>query len=188
VSLRATHALLDSAKSANCIMAAMRASLLFVALFTVAMTLPTIACDSSETPITTVACPSPGGLPTTVIYDDDGETIIAEVASAPEERELGLGERDSLGGNCGMLFDLGETRIPTFWMKDTRIPLDMVWIAEDGTVAGVTADVPPEPGVADTQLRGYSPDGAVRYVLELNAGEAARRGIAPGTVLEWDAP
>lgn len=87
-----------------------------------------------------------------------------------------------------MLFDLHETRIPMFWMKGMRFPLDMVWIGEDGRVAEVTANVPPQPGVADADLARISPAAPVRYVLELNAGAASRHGIAVGTQLAFDLP
>lgn len=115
-------------------------------------------------------------------------TINVEVATTAAQSERGLGYRDSLAADAGMIFDLHTTTRPTFWMKGMRIPLDMVWIGEDKRVAGVAANVAPQPGVADDQLRRYSSDTPVRYVLELNAGAAARLGFAPGTQLAFALP
>jgi uncharacterized membrane protein (UPF0127 family) len=118
----------------------------------------------------------------------DGGTLQVEVAQTPEQRERGLGYRDALAQDSGMLFDLGETRLPGFWMKGMRFPLDMVWIDEHKQITGVTADVQPQPGVADTALRRYSPEAPVRYVLELNAGAAARLGLDAGGRVDFELP
>ena len=111
-----------------------------------------------------------------------------QVASTPEQSERGLGYRDELPEDAGMLFDLHETRIPQFWMKGMRFALDMVWIGEDRRVAAVTANVPPQPGASDEELARVSPPVAVRYALELNAGAAGRHGIGAGTQLAFDLP
>ena len=95
---------------------------------------------------------------------------------------------DALPDDAGMLFDLHEMRIPVFWMKGMRFPLDMVWIGEDRRVAEVTANVSPQPGVADGDLARISPASPVRYVLELNAGAAGRYGLGAGTQLAFDLP
>jgi uncharacterized membrane protein (UPF0127 family) len=73
-------------------------------------------------------------------------------------------------------------------MKGMRFPLDMIWIDEANTVVSVTANVQPEPGVADANLQRYAPDQPVRYVLELPAGKAAASNIAAGTVLDFTIP
>jgi uncharacterized membrane protein (UPF0127 family) len=73
-------------------------------------------------------------------------------------------------------------------MRQTLIPLDLVWIDGDKRVSQITADVQPEPGVADASLRRYGPDADVLYVLELNAGAAAALGIARGDPLEFALP
>jgi uncharacterized membrane protein (UPF0127 family) len=114
--------------------------------------------------------------------------IDVEVASTPAQSERGLGYRDSLAPDAGMIFDLHETRVPTFWMKGMRFALDMVWIGEDKRVAGVTTNVQPQPGAPDEQLRRYSAPLPVRYVLELNAGAAARLGMIDGAQLTFALP
>ncbi len=114
--------------------------------------------------------------------------IDVEVATTPTQSQRGLGYRDALPADAGMLFDLRTSRLQQFWMKGMRFPLDMVWIGEDKRVVSITADIPPQPGVPDAQLRKYTADAPVRYVLELNAGTAARFGLAPGTQLDFTLP
>lgn len=111
-----------------------------------------------------------------------------EVASTPEQSERGLGYRDAMAADAGMLFDLHETRVQEFWMKGMRFALDLVWIDEDRRVVAVTAGVPPQPGAADAEQHRYAPPVAVRYVLEINAGAAARLGLGAGTQLAFDLP
>lgn len=111
-----------------------------------------------------------------------------ELATTPQQSERGLGYRDALAPDAGMLFDLGNTRTQAFWMKGMRFALDFVWIAGDKRVVAVTADVPPQPGAPDTELRLYSSPQPVRYVLEINSGAGVRLGIDTGTQLSFDTP
>ncbi len=143
---------------------------------------------SSASPVPTVVFGA-----TTITYpsrDDPGATIVidTEVASTPSQSERGLGYRDSLPAGAGMIFDLHNAGVPTFWMKGMRFALDMVWIGDDKRVASVTTDIPPEPGVVDEKLTRYSPQSPARYVLELNAGAAARLGLTPSTQLTFALP
>ena len=105
-----------------------------------------------------------------------------EVVRAPFETQRGLMCRPSMQRDWGMLFLLESTRIQAFWMKNTLIPLDMVFIREDWTVAGVVADVPPQT-LESRAVRELS-----RYVLELSAGEARRAGLTAGVHLRYYAP
>jgi uncharacterized membrane protein (UPF0127 family) len=151
-----------------------------------------LACGddgSGETPAPSVIVPAraASGLAIIPLRFDGGELRV-EVAATPEDRALGLGNRDILEIDAGMLFDLGTTRAPNFTMRGMRIPLDMIWIAEDRRITQVTADIQPEPDVPDTQLTPYTPDQPVRYVLEVNAGTAARLGLEPGDELEFELP
>lgn len=115
-------------------------------------------------------------------------TLDVEVATTGAQSERGLGYRDALPPDAGMIFDLRDVRIPQFWMKGMRFPLDMVWIGEDKRVAEITRDIAPQPGVPDGELRLYAPKTPVRYTLELNAGAAARLGIDTGTQLSFELP
>jgi uncharacterized membrane protein (UPF0127 family) len=142
------------------------------------------ACEGSDDGGADV---SPAGLPVIDLRYDSG-TLRVEVASTPAQRALGLGNRDSLGEREGMLFDLGELRVPSFWMKDTRIPLDMIWIDEERRVVEIDANVQPQTGVRDVELRRYRPAVPVRWALEVNGGGANALGIDVGDVLQFTAP
>lgn len=158
----------------------MRLTLLLV----IALSCFAAACgDGARDPSGT---PDAGGR--TIALQYDGGTLRVEVALTPEEHVRGLGGRDSLPADSGMLFDLDRPRVPGFWMKDMRFALDMVWIDEAMRIAGVTPDVQPEPGVPDASLRRYSPDEPVRYVLELNAGAASRLGLSAGERVSFELP
>lgn len=108
------------------------------------------------------------------------KTIEVEIADNDESRALGLGNRDFMEENRGMLFDFNGRKVPVrFWMKGMKIPLDMIFIA-DGKVVQITENAEPEPGVPDNMLASYVSNSAVHYVLEVNAGFSARNGIKVG--------
>jgi uncharacterized membrane protein (UPF0127 family) len=97
-----------------------------------------------------------------------------EVMTTFGERAKGLMFRRSLPANSGMLFVYDRPQPATMWMKNTYIPLDMVFIAQDGTVHRIEANTEP----FSTAL--ISSEGDIVAVLELNAGEAARIGLKRG--------
>ncbi len=97
-----------------------------------------------------------------------------EVADEHFETQRGLMCRTEMRTDWGMLFLLDETRIQSFWMKNTLMSLDMVFLTPDWTIAGIVSDVPPR----TLEPRGVNV--ASRYVLELVAGEARRAGLAAG--------
>ena len=82
--------------------------------------------------------------------------------------------------NEGMLFVFESVAIWNFWMKDTLIPLDMIWIAQDGTVVDIIADVKTELGKPDADLTILHPKAEAKYTIELNAGSAKRIGLTVG--------
>ncbi|MEZ5365833.1 MAG: DUF192 domain-containing protein [Bryobacterales bacterium] len=111
-----------------------------------------------------------------------GETIQAELAATAAERARGLMFRPVLDAAKGMLFLFDTSNIYLFWMLNTLVPLDILWMNEDREVQFISADTPP----CQTQVcPTYGPNIASRYVLELAAGEAQRRGLAEGDVLQW---
>ncbi len=114
--------------------------------------------------------------------------ISVEIATTAGQSARGLGYRDVLAADAGMVFDLHTTTSPSFWMKGMRFALDIVWIGEDKRVASITANIPPQPGIPDDQLRRYSSETPVRYVLELNAGAANRLGLTSGSQLSFTLP
>ncbi len=104
------------------------------------------------------------------------------MAVTPEERAQGLSGRPSLPLDWGMWFDLGQPTVSSFWMREMRFPLDMVWIDASLRVVEVTHEVPvPAPGTPEQELPLYNAGSTpVRYVLEINGGLAREMGIAPG--------
>ena len=101
-------------------------------------------------------------------------TFEVELAVSPEQRSQGLMFRERLDADQGMLFDFGRTAPVTMWMRNTFIPLDMLFIAADGRIARIVADTEP---LSDAVIGSGGP---VRAVLELPAGTSAERGIAVG--------
>lgn len=110
-----------------------------------------------------------------------GEIILLEIARTDQQRARGLMFRESLPENHGMLFVFAESERHGFWMKNTFIPLDMLWIAEDGTIAAIIRDVPP---CHSDPCPTYAPDAPGSFVLEIGAGEAKRLGLGEGDRLE----
>ncbi len=102
-------------------------------------------------------------------------TIDVELALSPQERQRGLMYRTQMPDGAGMLFDFpGPARIQSFWMRNTCIPLDMLFITDDGFIAGVKENVP------TLNDRSRSIPCPVRYVLEVNAGWTRAHGVRPG--------
>lgn len=112
--------------------------------------------------------------PPTKIVLVNGREVKVEVADTDEKRKVGLAGRQKLDENTGMLFVFNPQNVnPVFWMKDTLVALDLIWI-NDGKVVKIDANVqPPKPGTPDAQLTKYSPNQPVDYVLEVPAGFAA---------------
>ena len=97
-----------------------------------------------------------------------------EIAATPGARAQGLMFRRKLAPKAGMLFDFGRDEVARMWMKNTFIPLDMVFAGGDGTVRGIVRNARPR------SLDTISSRVPVRAVLELNGGEAERIGLVPG--------
>jgi uncharacterized membrane protein (UPF0127 family) len=100
--------------------------------------------------------------------------VRVEVAADPATQERGLMFRRELGAEDGMLFVFKEDRDHTFWMRNTLIPLDMIFIRTDGSIAGIVPEATP---LTETP-RGIGVP--TRYVLEVNGGWAARKGVKAG--------
>ena len=102
-----------------------------------------------------------------------------ELARTTEQMAQGLMFRTQLAPYAGMLFDLDPPRRVSMWMKNTLIPLDMLFIEANGRIAAIATDTTPR------SLELIDPGKAVRAVLELPAGTAARLGIAAGDVVRY---
>jgi uncharacterized membrane protein (UPF0127 family) len=120
---------------------------------------------------------------TTMTVHAPRHDLVVEVARTEPEREHGLMDRKVLGAHTGMLFVFDADEPVAFWMKDTLIPLDMIFIGADGRVRRVFANVPVvAPTLADDRIPRES--ATARYVIELPANEAAADGIAAGAQLD----
>ena len=97
-----------------------------------------------------------------------------EVVSKSEELQRGLQFRESMPKNHGMLFVFQGMYPYPFWMKDTKIPLDMIWMDDSRRVVYIASAVPP---CLKDPCPTYTPTEPALYVLELNAGEAKRIGL-----------
>lgn len=102
-----------------------------------------------------------------------------ETAVTPQQQEKGLMFRKSLDADGGMLFPMTPPRTASFWMKDTLIPLDMLFIRTDGTIAFIAANAAPYSRVP------VSAGVPVAAVLELRGGRAAELGITQGDSVSW---
>lgn len=109
-----------------------------------------------------------------VTQDGRSHAFSVEVATSPEQLSQGLMYRRSMAGDAGMLFDFGAVKPISMWMRNTLIPLDMVFIAADGRIVGVAQRA--VPGSMDI----ISAPQPVRGVLELNGGTTDRLGIREG--------
>ncbi|HLQ19406.1 MAG TPA: DUF192 domain-containing protein [Tabrizicola sp.] len=114
-------------------------------------------------------------------WDGGKESFSVEVADEPDERSRGLMFRPSMSPAAGMLFVYEAPRRVSFWMKNTLIPLDMVFADATGTVTRVHQEAVPG------DLTPIDGGEGVQFVLEINAGLAAKLGIVPGAVLRHPA-
>ena len=117
--------------------------------------------------------------PLAVIHTAGGPVrVTLEVATTPEALAKGLMYRNALPDGHGMLFVFAADADHRFWMKNTLIPLDMLFIAADGRIVGIHAEATP---LSTAQVGVGRPS---RYVLEVPGGWAARRGVAAGDRVE----
>jgi uncharacterized membrane protein (UPF0127 family) len=144
-----------------------RARLVIVAWIAIALMPALAACDST---------------PQVAIVSADNSkraAVKVEIADTPDARELGLMYRTHLDDNAGMLFIFPSPSPAQFWMKNTVLPLDMLFADPRGKLVGIVANAPP---YSEALLGGF--DGTL-YVLEVNAGYAAQHRIVVGDRLEF---
>ncbi|MSP78679.1 MAG: DUF192 domain-containing protein [Dehalococcoidia bacterium] len=106
-----------------------------------------------------------------------------EIADTADERKSGLRERKSLPAGHGMVFVYTSESKWAFWMKDTLLPLDAVWVDRNGLVVDVQTMIP-QPGAPDNQLIIYTPRAVAMYAIELTAGAVPKSRIAVGSQLQ----
>lgn len=103
--------------------------------------------------------------------------IQAQVASLPEERQIGLMHRQDMPPSEGMLFIFEQAGQQCFWMKNTLLPLTAAFISDDGTIVNL-ADMKPQ------KLEPHCSAKPVRFVLEMNQGWFAKKGIKAGSLIQ----
>jgi uncharacterized membrane protein (UPF0127 family) len=111
--------------------------------------------------------------------------IKSEVADTPELRKNGLSNRNSLTKDEGMLFIMDKTNtIPTFWMKDMKLSIDIIWIKSDKIIQ-IDKSIPaPKPETPTNLLKLYSPKTPVDYVLEVNSGFCSTNNFKVGDTVQ----
>lgn len=125
-----------------------------------------------------------GGTPPTALVGDTSFAL--EIAFTPEDRARGLSGRNALVDGAGMLFVFESGAASSFWMRGMRFALDFVWIGDACEVVDIHADIPaPLDGAPIGDLPLYSSEPPARYNLEINAGEAAERGIEIGDAVKF---
>jgi uncharacterized membrane protein (UPF0127 family) len=131
------------------------------------------ACGGAPDGPVAVITPAAGGAPVTVAL---------EVAADPVTRQQGLMWRKELPQGQGMLFVFDDDRDHTFWLKNTLIPLDMVFIAREGPTTGRVVGIRPDAKPHSTASLGVGRPS--RWVLEVPGGYAARHGLREGDRVE----
>ena len=147
-----------------------RARLIMVAWVVIALMPALAACDSASQVSIVSADNSTRG------------TVKVEIADKPDTRELGLMYREHLDDNAGMLFIFPAPTTAQFWMKNTMIPLDMVWMDGGGKVLFISAQTPP---CKADPCPSYGPNSPAAMVLEIAGGKAAREKVVVGSVLAF---
>ena len=117
-------------------------------------------------------------VPLTIRSKNKTHHFTVEVAATPEQQEKGLMFRRSLGADRGMIFPYEPPQEVAFWMKNTLIPLDIIYIRSDGTIARITK--------AEAMDLAPLPSGEpIAAVLEIRSGRAAELGITEGDIVTW---
>ena len=117
--------------------------------------------------------------PSVVVHGERGPTPVrVELALTSDQRARGLMWRDHLDEDAGMLFVFPEARDLAFWMKNTPLPLDIIFIDAEGRVVSIAENTTP---YSEKSLPSAAP---AQYVLEVNGGFAKKRGVAPGTRID----
>jgi uncharacterized protein len=138
--------------------------------------------DGTAKTVETAAVHPESGLqviPLTVTGNDRRHAFRVEMARTSAEQARGLMFRRQMGADEGMIFPMEPARPASFWMKNTVIPLDIIYIGVDRRILNIAANTVPYSEAPVVSA------GRVSAVLELNGGRAAALGIAPGDKVEW---
>ena len=125
------------------------------------------------------AAPQGALLPLVIHTAKGAHRFDVEVARTEAEQEQGLMFRKALDADKGMLFPMEPPRTASFWMKNTPLPLDIIFIGQDRKIINIAAETTPY------SLDSVSALGPTSAVLEIPGGRAAELGIGPGDAVEW---
>jgi uncharacterized membrane protein (UPF0127 family) len=109
-----------------------------------------------------------------------GETFQLELALTDPQRREGMMGRTEMGENEGMLFVFEDEGMRRFWMKNCRIPLDVIYLDSEGRIVSIRTMSVPDPDTPDTKLRRYSSRWPAQFAIELRAGRAEELGLSEG--------
>ena len=155
----------------------MRRPRLFALLFAFLLSFPCCTQAGND--------PAPPGLiPITL---PRGTIIYAELADTPQKRAEGLMYREHLGADRGMLFTFLQAQAWTFWMKNTKIPLDIIWMNEKKQILHMEQNVPICTRTDDSCPQ-YRPNNEALYVLELEGGRVESLKLQQGSKLQFRLP
>jgi len=140
------------------------------------------ACAPTRPPPSLLAERSAAGLQQMTLDVRSGaktHRFVVEVARSAQEQETGLMNRPSLGPDRGMIFPYDPPQPVSFWMKDTLIPLDMIFIRPDGSIAKIAANTVP------LSLEPVPAAEPIAAVLEIAGGRSSELGISAGDRVDW---
>jgi hypothetical protein len=146
-----------------------------------ALLLAVPACRNGQPAGGAAGSASPATASVVVLHGAGGRSIPfqVELARTEAERNRGLMYRSSLAADAGMLFLFEKPSALTFWMKNTLIPLDMIFIGGDRRIVGIVENAEPQ------TLTSRRVDGLAQYVLEINGGFCARLGVTAGSEVDF---
>jgi uncharacterized membrane protein (UPF0127 family) len=114
-----------------------------------------------------------------------GKELTVEVADTPQKRKKGLMYRNEMPADEGMIFFFGSEGDHSIWMKNTYIPLDIIWVGADKKIVHIESNVPP---CEKDPCKSYESKFPSKYVIEVNAGWVSKNKIEVGDVVEFSDP
>jgi uncharacterized membrane protein (UPF0127 family) len=116
--------------------------------------------------------------PLTIVTEEGSHEFMVDEAKTMAQQARGMMFRDSMGADTGMIFEFDEPKIATIWMKNTSIPLDILFVRSNGKILKIEHSHKPY------TLRSASSEAVIAGVVELKGGESKARGIRPGDTIK----
>lgn len=139
--------------------------------------------NPQQEPVVNGTGPSSNGYRQTVITVN-GLELAADIAETNDQRTLGLAVKDTLNENEAMLFVFSTERAHSFWMKNMKFPIDIIWLDADKEVVHIENSL--VPCLPDSSCQTYEPNADSLYVLETVAGFAQKYNVTEGTLVGFD--